>query len=160
MNIKFKITRFVKAIAFQMLETDSTFWAKIAVVIPSLSYTATNGTTVLISPTASSITELKTNNRFTISQAVNLTTVTLLTDAERDTYFNKLLSAIHEFVVYINNNGTLPQVCKYCFNYVGSQTKFCNWVVEVNSNWSIDVDKCANFGFFYDRGVVREVYTI
>jgi len=160
MNIKFKITRFVKAMAFQMLETDSTFWAKLATVVPTHTYTATNGTSVVISTSASNIAELFTNNRITISQTQNLTTVTFTTDIIRDTYFNKAISALHEFVVYVNNAGTLPQVCKYCFNYVGSQTKFCNWVVEVNDNWSIDIDKCVNFSFFYDRGVIREVYTL
>lgn len=159
MNIKFKITRFVKAMAFQMLETDSTFWAKLATVVPTNSYTATNGTTVLIS-TSSNISELVTNNRFTISQAQNLTTVTFANDTVRDTYFNKMLSAIHEFVVYVNNSGTLPQTCRYCFNYLGTQAQFCRWIIEVESNWSIDVDKCANFNFFYDRGVVREIYTL
>lgn len=162
-NYKFKFSRFIKTLAFQTLEISQSLWSKIPTIIPSLQYTATNGVIIIITNTASDFSTYTTLNKITISNTTNVTIVEFNSDEERDIAYAKILSAIHEFIKFIYNNGTLPHSCKYCFNFlnyikINNKKQFCYWIVEVNPYWNIESDFCSNFGLFFDRGPQKEIF--
>ncbi len=168
MNIKFHIGRWDKALMFQMMGVNSDFWTLVSTVIPTLSYTASN-TMVIKFSTTSDISRVKTNKEITIGNTTfNLTTINLTDNTERDYYFNLVVSALREMVIYVLNRGTLPHVCGGCINKLEEtlqnmypkEPRFCHWIKTVSSYWNPNTHSCSNYNVTAPDQLAFEVYEL
>jgi hypothetical protein len=159
MNIKFRITRFTKELAFQTLEVDATFWAKVVALITT-PYTTSQGVVVKIG-TVNDISKIRTNNEITLTNTTfSLSTVVLVDESQMETDFGRIVSSVKEFVIYVNNNGSLPQICQYCnnFNDLAINISFCAFIETITVNWDYQIDKCSHFNNSVVGGYKKEVY--
>lgn len=160
-NLKFRLGRWEKTIIFEMIGTDTTFWAKLATVVPSGYYTATNGVRINYNTTASDISTFVATDVVTISNKQNITSALFASDTVRDTKQKSLAAALQEFVKYVNNNGTYTQICANCFNWhKPTPESWCRWIVEVYPDFSATTDKCIHFNQLYSADSMYEFYDI
>lgn len=161
-HLSFKLVRFATELAFQILEIDTTFWTSVGTVVPTGSYVASNGITVTVG-SASDISTISSNS-ITISNTTpgdyNLSTVDATTSILRDTYFEKIVAALKEFVLYVLAGGTLPHTCHQCFNFNNytDPDHFCKWVDEVPDAWDIDAQYCSQYNVLSSSQSHFEVY--
>jgi len=163
-HLKFKLTNFTKALAFQILEVDTDFWTSLTTLFTAphaTTYTASNGVVISFS-TASSIANIASNAITLSNTAYNLSTVTFADDTTRDTNYEKIISAIKELVLYVLADGTLPHVCRNCFNFFNydNDDHFCQWVEEVTDDWDIDVHYCSRYNIAPQNVLKYEVYEL
>jgi hypothetical protein len=160
-NLKFRLSRWEKTLIFEMRATDATFWAKLATVLPSGYYTATNGVRINYNITASDISTFVSTNTVTISTQQNITSALFASDTVRDTKHKLLAAALKEFVLYVNNNGSYTQICANCFNYhKPTPESWCRWIIEVSVNFNATTDKCIHFNELYSADEMYEFYDI
>ncbi len=162
-DLKFRLEAWDKGLVFQIMEFKPQFWTLVSTVVPTNTYVASNGVTVKIHATTADITRIQSNNEITIANGTPVPPTSMYfnpsnlfnmaDNTQRDTCFNKIVSALREFVIFVNNNGSLPHFCHHCFNLLfetAQQTypktpKFCSWINEVGSGWDIDAHYCVNF---------------
>lgn len=163
-HLRFKLTNFNKALAFQILEVDTTFWANLTALftVPhATTYTASNG--IVISFGSSSNISTILSNAITLSNTTyNLSTVTFANDATRDISYEAIVSAIKELVIYVLNHGVLPHTCHYCFNFYNytQNGHFCRWLDTVTDNWNIDINFCSKYNVAPGSTLRYEVYEL
>lgn len=161
-HIQFRISRWEKTLIFQMIGTDTTFWTSMTTLIPGGYYTASNGLRVNCNTTASNIsTYTGTPSQITISNKFNVTSCAFSTDALRDAAYDIVVAALKELVIYVLNNGSLPQICINCFNYRKPTSEYwCYWIIQQNTAWNGSVDKCSHFNDLYSDEEHFEMYDI
>lgn len=161
-NLKFKISRFVKGVVFQLLEFDTAFWAKMLPLLTANAYTASNGLVITVGTSTSSIANVITNSMTLGNGTLNLAALVTDTDIIRDDQYAKIVAALKELVFFVLNNGTLPHVCHYCFNFnnYNVDDHFCKWVDEVTDDWDIDVHFCSRYNVLHDSQNFYEVFEL
>lgn len=164
-KLQFKISQFQTALAFQKIYQVSNFITMCS-ILPTVAdfkqYTATNGVIIKIKEgVQDSITNIESNILILGgATSANMSTCTFGTDLLREEYFLKIVSALKELGVYLDNNGTLPEICKVCINFVNKRNQYCNYILETAPEFDFEVDACSHFMRMHPSILNADIITV
>lgn len=165
-KLKFKIVQFETSLAFQKVYMAENFIDEQCAVLSTVQtfkqYDATNGITIKIkNGVQDSIANVGTNLLILGDvPSNNMTYYAFGSTALREEYFLKIVSALKELGIYIDNNGTLPQVCKTCCNFINSRKRYCNYIIEADNAFDFETDSCSHYMLMHPSIVYSEIIVV
>lgn len=163
-NLSFKISNWVNGAVFQILSVGEEFVLNVASVLPGGEYTASNAFKVKIG-SSTDISKTVTDSEMTLGfppNVFNISVLNTISEEQRDTSISKIIRALREFVLYINNNGALDPFCNNCLNYNFDRKSinefFCKWIKNVDDNWDPEFSACSHYNEI--NSIYEKIYEI